>query len=51
MFIPKISQNQYINYFNKDIYKKFRKNIEDPTRDLLEPKVKYLVPVFRIGES
>ena len=24
MFIPKISQNQYINTLNKDIYEKFR---------------------------
>ena len=47
MFIPKISQNQYINTFNKAIYKKLRKQFEDPTRDLLETKVE--VSVFRIG--
>ena len=37
MFIPIISQNQNKNTFNKDIYKKFRKKFQDPTRDLLEP--------------
>ena len=47
MFIPKISHNQYINTFNKAIYKKLRKQFEDPTRDLLETKVE--VSVFRIG--
>ena len=31
MFIPKISPNQYINTFNIDIYKKFRKNVQGPT--------------------
>ena len=42
MFILKISQNQNINTFNKDIYNKFRKNIQDPSRDLLDPKVAFV---------
>ena len=42
MFIPKISQNQYINTFNKDTYKKFRKHFQDPTIDLLDSKVEYV---------
>ena len=35
MFIPKISQNLYINTFNIDIYKKF----QNPTRN---PKVELI---------
>ena len=42
MFIPKISQNQYINTFNNDIYKKFRIYFQHPTRDILEPNVKFV---------
>ena len=42
MFIPKISQNQYINTFNKNIYKKVGNNVQDPTRDLLDPKVEFV---------
>ena len=42
MFIPKFSQNQYINTFNKDIYKRFRNKFQDPTRDLLDPKAEFV---------
>ena len=42
MFILKISQNQYINTFNKDIYKKFRKHVQHSTRDLLDPKIEFV---------
>ena len=38
MFIPNINQNQYINTFNKDIYQNIRKDLKDPTKDLLDPK-------------
>ena len=41
MFIPKVSQNQYVNTFNNDIHKKCRKNLQDPVRDLLNPKVEF----------
>ena len=36
-FIPKTSQNQYINICKKNIYKKFRKINQNPNRDLLDP--------------
>ena len=42
MFILKISQNQYINTFKKDIYKKFRKHVQHSTRDLLDPKIEFV---------
>ena len=42
MFIPKLSLNQYINTFNKQIYKKFRKTFQDPTRDLLDLSVEFV---------
>ena len=41
MFLKKISQNLCINTFNKDIQKKFRKNVQDPTMNLLDPKVEF----------
>ena len=48
MFILKISQNQCIYTFNKDIYKRFRKNLQDSTRDLLGPKVEFDGLIFLI---
>ena len=50
--MPKISQNQYINTSNKDIYKKMRKNVQGPTRLILDLKLEFIRwPVFRIGDS
>ena len=40
--MPKLSENQYINTFNKDNYKKISKNVQDPNRDLLDPKVEFV---------
>ena len=50
MLIPKISKNQYTNTFNKDVYKNLRKKFQDPTSDLLDPKVEFIgwCPYFEL---
>ena len=40
--MPKVGLNQYIITFNKDIYKKYSKQFQDPTRDLLESIVEFV---------
>ena len=42
MFIPKIRQNLCINTFNKDIYKNFSKEFQDPSRELLDRSVEFV---------
>ena len=50
MFITKISQYQYINTFNKDIFIKFRKRFQSPTRNVLDAKVEFVCwcPYFEL---
>ena len=50
MFIPKISQNHYLNTFNKDVYKIFRNNFRDRPKDQLDPRVEFvrLCPYFEL---
>ena len=42
MFIRKKIETEYINTSIQDIYKKYTKNFQNPTRDQLDPMVEFV---------